>query len=342
MTDYVRFTSGGVRWRVAPGFLPSIREGPFSDLDALVAASTVIKDHSAKKLLEYSDGRRSYRIKIYKSRSFWRRLGRLGRAGPARYELELCRTVIRLGISTVPFSGIAEWKGNGAVVCPKLEGAESLESRLSARRDPDLLRRYGSFARKIHDAGLDQDDFNPSNILIRGDELFLIDFERLKAVPRLATARRCRVLAKLIRLRSVGREGLDDFLSGYLKTGESIPDFRRRILDGADRQREIDRRRIRRNCVREGRNFGRSAAGFYRKRGSGLGRIGLLAEEAAVLNPRVRGLRFEPCTSAIEEWKRANERSLDGSEPPLAVLRTGPGAHGFVVYRALRRAENPP
>lgn len=333
--DYARITAGGVTWWTSDEFLPRIRQGPFADFERVRAGARLVKDLRSKRTLEFDDAATTWIIKVYKPGSVWRKLASIVRGTRARHELQACRAVLRLGIPTVPVAAAAQWKGGSAVVFEKLAGWTSVELELRAAPRRELLSRYGYFARRVHDAGILQDDFNPSNVLIKGGDLRLIDFERLRVLRSLSESRRLRLVAKLLRLKSVGRDGLDAFLDGYLRSGEDREKVLARIQAFGERQARIDRTRLARNCVRDNRNFGAFEAGdylgFFRKAYEG--RDGMTTEQAATLPARPEGLTLHPHDNALSAWKEANLLAQDGGPTPLAVLRERGGRRGFVAYR---------
>jgi hypothetical protein len=225
-------------------------------------------------------------------------------------------------------AAVAEWEEGSAVICEKLEGWTSLQEELRRRPGAALLKRYGEFARKIHDAGIDQDDFNPTNVLVREHDLKLIDFERLTVVPEVSRARRIQVLAKLVRPQSLGRKLLEPFLEGYARAGE--PDLLGEILHMWQEVARTDRAKIRKKCVKENRNFGRLDSpwytGFYRK-------DKLTPEQGEALAKRPKGYEYREHPDAIAGWKEANERAVEGGPPPLAVLVERRRRRGLVVYK---------
>ncbi|MBI2933660.1 MAG: hypothetical protein HYY16_18610 [Planctomycetes bacterium] len=325
----------GVRWWTDAAFAERVRAGPFANLEQACARAVVVKDLRAKRTLEFRDGDVTWIIKIYKPGSTWRRLRTLLRGTRARHELRAGREAERRGVPVVPVTAAAEWPGGSAVIVRKLEGWTSLELTLRTRSDAALLARYGAFARRVHDAGVLQDDFNPSNVLIRGDQLRLIDFERLSLRRRLTEAQRLRLVAKLVRLRTVGRAGLEPFLAGYLRPDESRDAVLARILSFARRQARRDRARLAKNCVRENRNFGRIETkrhvGFFRK--AHAEQEGLTAAQAEALLTAPDGVRLEHHPDAPKEWLEANLRTIEGGAPPLAVWHERGRRDGVIAYR---------
>lgn len=127
----------------------------------------------------------------------------------ARRELRLAQGVAARGIPTpLPLAAGERREGLRVTACylliPFLEGAEDLRriaARTAERRT--LAAPFGRFARRLHDAGIEQDDFQPNNFL-RGpggpEDLWLIDCERLRLRRGpLPASERARELAKLER-----------------------------------------------------------------------------------------------------------------------------------------------
>jgi hypothetical protein len=72
-----------------------------------------------------------------------------------------------------------------------------------------VIRAFGRFARRVYDAGIDQDDFNPTNVFLRDSgggapEFLLVDFERVTLRPSVPTARRLWTIAKMGRVGAWG------------------------------------------------------------------------------------------------------------------------------------------
>ncbi len=335
---YERLVANGVRWWTSPRFRPLIADGPFRDFDRACAEATLVKDLRSKRTLEMRSGAVTWIIKLYKATSVWRRIAAAVGGSKARRELAACREVLKRGVPTVPVDAVAERSGGSAVVIEKLEGWTSVELALRGRLDDALIRRYGAFARRVHDAGILQDDFNPSNVLLNGNDMRLIDFERLAIRASVSETARLRLIAKLVRLPTIGRQGLGPFLDGYLRAGEDREATLARLLQCADRQADIDRTRLARNCLRENRNFGRFDQGRYEGwfRKAQNGRDGLTAGQASALADRPSDFRYEPHDDAFDAWRQANLGVLNGGAVPMAVLRERPGRRGFVAYRARR------
>ena len=116
----------------------------------------------------------------------------------ARRELRLAERAAKRGIATpLPLAAGERREGKRVAACyllvPFVAGARDLRhvlaERLAAGERRALARAFGAFVRRVHDAGIDQDDLQPNNFLLgpRGaEDLYLIDFERLTIRRRIA------------------------------------------------------------------------------------------------------------------------------------------------------------
>jgi tRNA A-37 threonylcarbamoyl transferase component Bud32 len=85
---------------------------------------------------------------------------------------------------------------------------------------PAFLHRLGAFIRRLHDAGFWHRDLSSGNVLLRGDELWLVDLNRTRAGLRLSVSQRARDLSRMNLLR---REHRQLFLAGYWQTEGGPP-----------------------------------------------------------------------------------------------------------------------
>ncbi len=122
-----------------------------------------------------------------------------------------------------------------------------------------LLESFARLARRLHDAGVDQEDFAPNNFLAREDHSFvLIDFERCRVRRRALGSARYTQLAKLHRRDlDVSRSDRLRFLRAYLGDGCGRAERRAawlRIWPEFRRIRRHDARHAEASAFREGRN----------------------------------------------------------------------------------------
>jgi hypothetical protein len=198
------------------------------------------------------------------------------RPSKARRERAVARSIERLGIAVVRPVAVGEERRLGLLArsfaVSRDVGArdlrvvlESLRAGGSERRA--LLERFAVFARKLHDTGVDQDDFSPNNFLVRDDGSFvLIDFERARVRRGPLGARAWTQLAKLHR-RDLGVSRSDRlrFLRAYLGSkGRKGRAERReawqRIWPEFRRIRRRDARRAETSAQDVGRNIARDGA----------------------------------------------------------------------------------
>lgn len=88
-----------------------------------------------------------------------------------------------------------------------------------------LLVRVGEWLRRIHDGGVWQRDMKPSNVLLRGDTLLLVDISAVRLRKHgLDLERRTRNLAQLLDLPpEVERSARSSLLQYYLAAGGDSP-----------------------------------------------------------------------------------------------------------------------
>jgi len=331
-----------VRWWVAGGEAPL-----FDDLDAALLRGRVVKDYRHKRTVECRVSGVVWLVKIYKPGGVFRRLKSRFLGSRARHELRMYLGVERRRIPTVPLAAVAERGAEGFVICRKLEGWRSVEEALLDPATPSGVRRkladdYGRFARRLHDAGVWQYDFNPSNVLVdpkRPHDLRVIDFEKMKLLRSVSLESRLRSMAKINRVPRLSRSDRLRFFRSYFHDRDDLRDLLRRLRTRILRQTRHDAARIRRLCTRENRNFAPidspECTGWYRRRRPDHPEFGLMPEEveALVLGTR-KGYRVEPREDAISAWRDSNARAKEGSPPPLAVVRKRGAREGYVVYRA--------
>jgi hypothetical protein len=264
--------------------------------------------------------------------SVWRRL----RGSKARRELRVAEAVAARGIATpLPLAcgeRIAGGRLHGCyLVVPRLDGVADLgtlsrEASLPVAERRQLARAFGDFARRVHDAGLWQDDFAPNNFLVRlcaAPELLAIDFERahLRRRPPGTRSRR-HALAKLDRRLPHARNSERwRFLLAYARgERETARAWWRALGDYAPRLAARDLARLRRRIAREGRSSRRvraaGALGFARREVSV---AALLSARATP--PGTWALPTPWGRRAREGWALAHLLWLRGLGPkPLACL----------------------
>jgi GT2 family glycosyltransferase len=317
--------------------------GAFNNFDDKPRSSKkVIKDLNWKRTLEYTEGGKTYFIKIYKSPTWDRRLKTLLFGSRARHELEMSHGVHLRGIPQAPVVAMREGGGEDWVAIEKLEGWAQLQATLLASSDRRrLCAAYGRFARRLHDAGIWQYDFNPTNILVKDGELLLIDFERMKLYPKPVPAdARLQSLAKMNRIPSISRSDRLRFLKAYL--GSAVLELRlwkeaaKDILRRYAAQVEHDVDRSERRCLDENRDFGAFEVGdwrgHYRKKRSDREGGLTLDEVRALAEKSPDTYRFEQAADAIAEWQKANRKASEGGPAPLAVILRRSSAEGKIAF----------
>lgn len=203
----------GVRWWPRPGLAPeAVRPALERALAALEAGAEDRKRGRRKGLyvLDLSGrGAADHLLKV-------NRYARARRRSKARRELAVAADLAARGLpAPVPLAAGERRDGGRLVACyllvEVLPGAVDLREELAARASAPARRRalavaLGTLARRLHEAGLHQDDFQPNNFLVRWPEpegappeIFVIDFERARLRRRVPERLRNRALAKLDR-----------------------------------------------------------------------------------------------------------------------------------------------
>jgi GT2 family glycosyltransferase/tRNA A-37 threonylcarbamoyl transferase component Bud32 len=317
--------------------------GAFNNFDDKPRSTKkVIKDLNWKRTLEYTEAGKTYFIKIYKSPTWDRRLKTLLFGSRASHELMMSHGVHLRGIPQAPVVAMREGGGENWVAIEKLEGWTQLQAAMLAASDRRrLCSSYGRFARRLHDAGVWQYDFNPTNILVKDGEFLLIDFERMKlydaAVPE---SERLQSLAKMNRIPSLSRTDRLRFLKGYLGSvvveSGRWKDIAKEILQRYEAQVRHDVDRSERRCLDENRDFGAFEIGewrgHYRKKRSDRDGGLTLDEVRALAEKSPDSYRFEPASDAIMAWQKANRAASEGGPAPLAVIVKRSSAEGKIAF----------
>jgi hypothetical protein len=164
-----------------------------------------------------------------------------------------------------------------------------------------LISAFGSLSRRVHHAGIFQDDFAPNNFLARrgaSPELFVIDFERARLRGRNDEAARRFMLAKVDReLAGAPAGDRMRFLRAYCG-GDRVEARRwwKRVEDFAPTLARRDFVRMARTSTRGGRRFRPVAHGAWR----GYARIGWDQDRLLAALPGERPGRGATCVEAIE------------------------------------------
>lgn len=356
MSDWTERDAAGARWTVdaadaeasQPAFLQKVADGQ----------GEVLKEVRIKRLLRIrSAGGRPYLVKHYRGRGLLDSIKNFWRGSPSLEEYELVMEALKRGIPTVAPAFFGERGQDSWIGFPELRDtvpvdrylrgqAGEIPSTGEARRR--AVRAYGRFARRVHDLGLDQDDFDPNNVIFRvtpdgAPQFLIVDFERASfAVPDLA--RRIWLLAKMNRFDGASATDRLRFLSGYCE-GSPPMDLKGTAVSVVGEHRRVllrDLARGARHATEESRNIGQSATGYFRKkigRETGDGLNEFQAADLARVAPTLFGEPFAPgpggcrvfrVTPGAEDeiWRAANA-CLRAALPVLPPLSCGPGWIAF-------------
>jgi len=345
-----------MRWWLAPG---APAEAARRTIRAALAAqargdSPNLKSGSRKQLFALTLGAGASPDYLLKANEYPFGSGflRLFRRSKSRRELRTAALVAARGLpAPLPLAAGERRRFGRLTACyllvPVLEDVTDLrrlwfEASPSPAQRRTLATTLGAFSRRVHDGGLFQDDFAPNNILVtagRSPSFLLIDFERARLPGRVSRPMQRWMLAKLSR-------HMDDatapermrFIKAYVE-GDRREARRwwRELTAFAPRLALRDHRRMRRNCVTDGRNFTRlrrnGTRGFAR-RNVDLARLGAAStpEETPGTPGRPRILADGTCWRIVygplrpqegrEIWARANTLWAWGrlGPRPIALL----------------------
>jgi tRNA A-37 threonylcarbamoyl transferase component Bud32 len=317
----------------------------FNEFENKTKQQKLIKNLKHKKTVEYTAAGKTYLVKMYKLETIGRKIKAFLTGSRARHEFEVSLELQRRGIPAVRVVAMKESGDPRWVACEKLEGWDQLQAVLLSDQTPAAVRRrlcfhYGTFARRLQDAGVWQYDFNPSNVLVRDGEMTLIDFERVEVRSRaLEEGDRLYLLAKMNRIQRLSRTDRLRFLLGYVaahaeeraRLGSVVAEIARR----AKLQEAADSERVEERCVSENRDFAPfeigDATGHYLRVRPERPVAGVTLEELRAI---IDGPGGQPAEDALEEWKRANRRTREGAAPPLAVILKKGERKGRIIFRS--------
>lgn len=328
-------------WTAAETHLDS-----FSDFDEALRKVRVIKDLAGKKTVEAAAGGRTYLAKIYKKTGWWKKLLSLMKISKASHEAKVSIAAVRAGLPCAPVVAHGEREAGSVAVVERIDGARQLQELLLAPETPRRLRRkllllYGRFARRLQDAGLWQYDFNPSNILMDGSRMLLIDFERAKFRGRaLPESERLRLVAKMNRLPGLSKTDRLRFLKGYLdndaadraRKGEIVAALLRYHAEKA----ASDVEKAGERCFEENRDFGLFAIdpweGWHRKPREGRDDPGISVDALRSALNAGPGWRIEETGDVEAAWAKANQEGGPGR--PRAAARAKGAKAGRLIFGA--------
>jgi GT2 family glycosyltransferase/tRNA A-37 threonylcarbamoyl transferase component Bud32 len=292
----------------------------FGDFDEALRRARPLRELAGKKTVEATSAGRTYLCKIYKGGGLVRKIkGWLGLSKGAR-EAGVSTKAADAGLPCAPVVGYGERDLGSVTVVERIDGARQLQELLLAPETPRRLRRkllldYGRFARRVQDAGLWQYDFNPTNVLMDGPRMLLIDFERARFKGRpLPEGRRLRLVAKMNRGPGLGRTDRLRFLKGYLDSSASDRARRKEIVAAllrfaAEKEAE-DVEKAARRCFEDNRDFAPfeldAWEGWRRKPRADRPEPGIELEELRKALEGAPGFRQEEAADVEAAWPRSS------------------------------------
>ncbi len=225
----------------------------------------------------------------------------------ARREHAIAARIERLGFEVAGPAAVGERRRMGVLersysVVREIDARDLVQflrsDRLGVAERRSLLERFGALARRLHDAGVDQEDFAPNNFLMRPDgALVMIDFERCDVRRRALGAARWTQLAKLHR-RGLGVSRSDRLrlLRAYLGDAAGREQRReawQRIWPEFRRIRRHDARHAEASAFREGRNLAAEGDGWVMRARAEAKTIALELSPEAARTCWLRALQLE-------------------------------------------------
>jgi tRNA A-37 threonylcarbamoyl transferase component Bud32 len=194
----------------------------------------------------------------------------------ARQEVEMLQALTEAGIGCPTVLAHGRDAEGTYVVTEELAETEILRDVLArGDRTRRLLDALGRFARSLHEIGFEHLDFHVGNILVRDEELFIIDVHRAKLGSPLNEDQRRRNIAFLL-LSFIGFVSTADMLRFLRACGitshEEIREIRRRLRK---RRHEHFTSRQRR-CTKNSTGF-EIQQGVYLRRGADLEEVSAYA-----------------------------------------------------------------
>jgi tRNA A-37 threonylcarbamoyl transferase component Bud32 len=275
-------------------------------------------------------------VKVFSVPPGAKRLRYFLRRSKARMEHSIAIRLARLGFEVAAPVAVGEERRVGVLersysVIRELEARDLVRvlggDTLKGAERRALLERFAQLARKLHDAGVDQDDFAPNNFLTRPDGSFvLIDFERCRVRRRALGDRGFTQLAKLHR-RDLGVSRSDRlrFLRAYLGEGGDRAKRREaweRIWPEFRRIRRHDARHAEASAFREGRNLAREGNGWVMRARKDARTIALELDAETARRCWLRAVQLErlglPCLRPVRLEGGRVELLDPGAAPPRA------------------------
>lgn len=317
----------------------------FEDLD--FTNCTLLKESKSKKLLlcplDPANPDKLYLIKIYYYPGLLQVTKYIFRKSKGQKEFALAENISKKGIPTILPQKVKDKRKFGLlkksiIITEQLSNCLDLEELFLKRQvkerrlKNEIIEEYGKLARRIHDQGIYQDDFDPNNILYqkRQDntfQLYFVDFERTKMLKKIPFKTRVHSLAKLNRMgRKLKSTDQLRFLKAYLGPQTTKKELQEWVQKIRQQERNIflrDKRRAEKRCTSLNSRIGsikyNNYQGYYRKR--------YKSQECYTQKDIVRLIHGLEKISSTDSWSQdSSERffdltvQLDNAEVVFQVL----------------------
>jgi tRNA A-37 threonylcarbamoyl transferase component Bud32 len=217
------------------------------------------------QLLKENRGRAVWRVEAGRPALFVKRFPPDLFRDRARKEAALLRDLDEADIPCPRVVAVARDPKGSYLLTEEIPDVQTLGDRL---KNPGpagrLLEALGALVRKLHDAGFEHQDFHVGNVLVRADELFVIDVHRARRGRPLSRARRLEGIAFTAMSFSEARPSSDlvrFFRAAGLKTRADWLDAWERLR----RHREKHYRSRQERCFKEGSGFAVEGKIIHRK-----------------------------------------------------------------------------
>jgi hypothetical protein len=294
--QFLNLSRDGIKWKVEKGkeYL-LLNNLDFKNLSKDPRCQ-ILKESKIKSLvsvhLDKKNPSSTFFIKVYKCHNLLNKIKYLFRQSKGYRELKIANQIYQREISTIIPLAVGKkrklgWLDKSYVIMEKKENSLNLENYLlkgnygeNFRLKRKIIQEYGKLARKIHDRGILQDDFDPNNILLQWKrdhhefQLFLIDFERIRILRKLLRRQKIWSLSKLNRIEGkISRTDRLRFVLAYLGEDTTRDKYKVLLWDLEREWKKVllwDSRRVARSCVSPGSKIGKldfkGFRGFYRKK----------------------------------------------------------------------------
>ncbi len=224
------------------------------------------RGEAPRELLKENSGRTIWRVSAGTPALYVKRFPRDFFRDRARKEAALLQALAAARVPSPRLVAVAKDDSATYVITEEISGTRTLATLLR-EGTPDarpLLQAFGRLARVLHDHGFEHLDFHSGNVLVRGNELYVIDVHRARICRTVPRRRRLEGVAFAAMSFSEVRPATDliRFFRAYgLRDSSEWQDVWERLR----RRREQYYRGRQERCLVESSGFGLQGRTVYRK-----------------------------------------------------------------------------